>query len=234
MTTAAKPYEMPFTRVELAVLSLVGGRLCVLLGRRAQAPHAGRWALPGGVLRIHLDNNLEDAAQRTARERLGTGLPFVRQLVTVGTKTRDPRAPWSLAIVYRALLPAESFKPVAGKRLEELRWVPADSAAADGQLAFDHAKLIALAVEVTRAETEQLLLPAGFLPESFTLGELQQTCEEILGQPLDKSSFRRKLSDRGLVEPVAGEMRGGANRPAQVYRLTNQMRGRRDPSLLPQ
>ena len=97
MTTAAKPYEMPFTRVELAVLSLVGGRLCVLLGRRAQAPHAGRWALPGGVLRIDLDNNLEDAAQRTARERLGTGLPFVRQLVTVGTKTRDPRAPWSLA-----------------------------------------------------------------------------------------------------------------------------------------
>lgn len=64
------------------------------------------------------------------------------------------------------------------------------------------------AVEAARAETDQLLLPEGFLPETFTLGELQQTCEHILGRPLAKSSFRRKLSDRELVEPVEGEMRG--------------------------
>jgi hypothetical protein len=57
------------------------------------------------------------------------------------------------------------------------------------------------------------------LPETFTLGELQLTCEQILGRGLDKSSFRRKLAERELVEAVEGEMRGGANRPAQVYRL---------------
>ena len=74
------PYPMPFVRVELAVLSIVEGSLAVLLGQRAQAPHAGQWALPGGVLRIDLDEDLEAAAQRVANERLGAPLPFIRQL----------------------------------------------------------------------------------------------------------------------------------------------------------
>lgn len=117
------------------------------------------------------------------------------------------------------MLPVEAFKPVAGKRLEELRWFPADAAAVDAKLAFDHASLVGQAVEATRHDTEHLVLPAGILPERFTLGELQRTCEEILGRALDKSSFRRKLAERDLVEPVEGEMRGGANRPAQIYRL---------------
>lgn len=43
------------------------------------------------------------------------------------------------------------------------------------------------------------------------LGELQHHCELILGSPLDKSSFRRKLDAKTLVEPIKGEMRGDAN-----------------------
>jgi hypothetical protein len=62
-------------------------------------------------------------------------------------------------------------------------------------------------------------LPGGFTPATFTLGELQALCEQMLGERLDKSSFRRRLADRDLVEPVEGEMRTGANRPAQVFRL---------------
>jgi 8-oxo-dGTP diphosphatase len=221
MATAAPLHEMPFTRLELVVLSLVDGRLSVLLGKRAQAPYAGRWALPGGVLRIDLDDDLEAAVQRIAGERLQTELPYVRQLVAVGSKKRDrDRAPWALSIVYRALLPLEFFKPQAGKRLEELKWFDVDEEPAKANLAFDHHELVVRAVQETRRETEELHLPAGFLPQTFTLGELQAICEHILGRSLDKSSFRRKLDQRQLVQPVAGLVRGGANRPAQMYRLT--------------
>src|SRR6185369_8605347 len=115
---AYKPYPMPFTRIELVVLSIVDGGLAVLLGKRAEAPHAGCWGLPGGVLRIDLDGNLEAAAQRVAGERLGVGLPFLRQVVAVGGKDQDERAPWALSIAYRALLPVDSFDPKAGKRVE--------------------------------------------------------------------------------------------------------------------
>ena len=88
----------------------------------------------------------------------------------------------------------------------------------DGGLAFDHAALIGQAVVATRAEVDGLELPFGFLPEEFTLGELQSTCEELLGRRLDKSSFRRRLAERDVLEPVVGVMRGGAFRPAQLYR----------------
>jgi ADP-ribose pyrophosphatase YjhB (NUDIX family) len=214
-----KHYPMPFTRVEIAVMSIVDGALAVLLGKRTQAPHAGQLALPGGVVRIDLDADLEAAAQRVAGERLGTVLPFLRQQCAVGGATRDPRAPWALSLVYRALLPVEAIDPKAGKRLEELRWLPVNEAIADKGLAFDHSQLIEQAVEATRAEIEQLDLPFGFLPILFTLGELQATCEAILGRHLDKSSFRRRINERNLVEPVPGELKTDTFRPAQLYRV---------------
>lgn len=209
---------MPFTRIELAIMSIVDDGLAVLLGHRAQAPHAGRWALPGGIIRIDLDRDLDAAAQRVARERLGVGLPYLRQLRAVGGRDRDPRAPWAISIAFRALLPVHSFDPRAGKRLEGLRWCPVDTAASDTELAFDHPDLIRAAAEAMRGDIEQLELPFGFLPDTFTLGELQACCEAILGRNIDKSSFRRRLDDRKLLEPVAGEMRLGAFRPAQLYR----------------
>ena len=209
---------MPFVRIELTAMTIINGDLVVLLGRRTQAPHAGKWALPGGVLRIDLDRDLEEAAQRVAQERLGVRLPYLRQLIAVGSKDRDPQAPWALSIAYRALVPCEAIDPKAGKRLEAIKWCPVAQAAADPKLAFDHAALIGAAVEVTRNEIENLTLPFGFLPEKFTLGELQACCEALLGRRLDKSSFRRRLDDRDFLEPVEAEMRTGAFRPAQLFR----------------
>ena len=211
-------HPMPFVRIELVVMSIVEGELSVLLGRRTQTPYAGKWALPGGVLRIDLDPDLQEAAQRVASERLGTQLPYLRQLIAVGSKERDPRAPWALSVAYRALLPHEAIDPKAGKRLETIKWSPVAQAATDTKLAFDHAALIRAAVDVTRIEIENLTLPFGFLPEKFTLGELQACCEALLGRSLDKSSFRRRLDDRNLLEPMEGEMRTGAFRPAQLFR----------------
>ena len=209
---------MPFTRIELVIMAIVDGGLAVLLGRRAGPPHQGKWALPGGVVRIDLDRDLEAAAQRVAGERLGVTLPYLRQLLAVGSKTRDSRAPWALSVAYRALIPVEAIDPQAGKRLEAIRWCPIDEAVEDPKLGFDHADLIRSAAETTRGEIERLELPFGFLPEAFTLGELQACCEALLGRRLDKSSFRRKLDERELLEAMPGEMRTGAFRPAQLYR----------------
>ena len=210
---------MPFTRVELCVFSIVEGQLQVLLGRRTDSPFEGQWALPGGVLRIDLDTGLDQAAQRVAKERLGLDLRHLQQQGAIGGPTRDPRAPWALSIVYRAMTPPDDFHPKAGKRLEELKWVPADQASADKKLAFDHHVIIGAAVEDLRAEVDDLRIPFEGLPQAFTLGELQGICEVLAGRRLDKSSFRRRLDERKLVVPLEGEFRGGANRPAQLYRV---------------
>lgn len=222
VTSSSKQYPMPFCRVELAVMGLVDERLQVLLAKRAEPPNPGRWALPGGVLRIDLDSSLEMAARRVMGERLGLALPGLKQVCTVGGPTRDTRAPWALSVVYRTMVRADAAHPIdaqPGKRVEAVRWCPVDEVEPDGNLAFDHGSLVAWAAAAVRAEIERLEWPEGFLPETFTLGELQAAGERTLGRPLDKSSFRRKLAERDLVEPVEGEMRGGAFRPAQVYRL---------------
>ena len=213
-----RQHPMPFTRMEIAVFGLVDERLQVLLARRAGAPFKGRWALPGGVLRIDLDKDLADAARRVTHERLGLELPYLRQLCAVGGARRDPRAPWALSVIYRALVGVAAFRPETGKRIEALAWRPVEDAIGDDALAFDHGELIAQALAAMREEVERLDIPFASLPQPFTLGELQSWCEQLLGRPLDKSSFRRKLADRNLVEAVEGEMKGGANRPAQLYR----------------
>lgn len=68
-----------------------------------------------------------------------------------------------------------------------------------------------------RHEIEGMDLPLEYFEAQFTLGELQNGCEQLLGYTLDKSSFRRKLDDRGIVRTVEGAFRRGANRPAQLY-----------------
>jgi hypothetical protein len=123
-------------------------------------------------------------------------------------------------VVYRALVAIDQIHPVAGKRITDLAWVPVDDLESHTPLAFDHEAIVKEALKQTRAQIDELDFPVGYLPEKFTLSELQKVCEQLSGSRIDKSSFRRKLRERELVEPIEGEFEGGANRPAAVYRLS--------------
>ena len=215
---------MPLVRIEIALQTIVDGKLVTLMVRREQAPYRDRWALPGGVIRVDRDRDLDAGAQRIALERLGITPPYLTQFCAVGSAGREPRAPhdWGLSVVYRALAPAGTIAPVAGKRVAGLRWVQADNPLPASHTAFDHALIVASAVAATRQQTAALEFPRGLIPERFTLGALQRLCEEVLGTPLDKSSFRRKLRDRKLVESIEGaQQRGEAHRPSAIYRLSS-------------
>ncbi len=211
-------HPMPLVRLDLVVFRVEAGILQVLLAKRQQAPFKGRLGLPGGVLRIDLDASLETGAQRVAHERLGTALPQVRQVLAVGGAQRDPRAPWAMTVVYRAVLSAQL--PVqAGKRVQELVWLDAQQASQDESLAFDHEQLIGQAIAGLRAEVEALQFRPGFMPEEFTLPQLQARCEAILGAALNKVTFRRRIEEAGILKEVPGKLVGGAHRPAQVWRI---------------
>lgn len=214
-----KRYPMPFVRVDVCALSVRAGALHVQLAHRKEAPYKGRWGLPGGVLRIDLDASLEAAAQRVAQERLGRTLPNLSQVAAVGGAKRDPRVPWAVSIVYRSLVQPD-LETTPGKRVEALAWVAVEDIGKRTDLAFDHGSLVAKAVEATRSEIASMHFPAGWLAEPFTLGELQALSEAVLGAPLDKVTFRRRVDANGIAEPLKGQMRaGGAHRPAQLFCL---------------
>jgi 8-oxo-dGTP diphosphatase len=214
-------YPMPFCRVELCVFAIVNDALCVLLVRREEIPEHGKWALPGGVIRVNEDKDLEASAARVAHERLKSRMTALRQHITVGSRNRDSRGPhqgWALSVVYRAAIRSEFFTPEPGKRVTDISWMPVEAAESAKELAFDHGEIVQSAVAALRTEVEAMELPFGLLPDAFTLRELQQMCEAVLGRELDKSSFRRRLEERQLLEPLRGSVRGGRNRPAQIFK----------------
>ncbi|MFM7570707.1 MAG: NrtR DNA-binding winged helix domain-containing protein, partial [Betaproteobacteria bacterium] len=160
---------------------------------------------------------------------LGCALPNLQQLGTVGAQGRDTRGEygWGLSVVYRSLVPLEALNLSPGKRVAGFKWVPADDVPKDAEFAFDHLPLSDQAMLATRAEFAGLRFPPGYIPEKFTLSQLQELCEQVLGTVLDKSSFRRKLAERHLIEPVEGEFTTGVqNRPAAIHRL--RQRGPRE------
>jgi 8-oxo-dGTP diphosphatase len=212
-------HQMPFVRLELVLLAVKDGSLQVLLSHRKEAPFKGKWGLPGGVLRIDLDASLEAGAQRVATERLGRTLPNLNLVSAVGGAKRDPRAPWAMSVVYRSLVQAD-IETTPGKRVQALAWRTFAAIADSKDIAFDHADLIAQAVEAIRQEIKELRFPVGWVPDVFTLGELQGLSETVLGSALDKVTFRRRMDVSGVAVPIEGQMRlGGAHRPAQVYRF---------------
>lgn len=214
-------YPMPLVRVDVVCLSVADGQLKVLLAQRAEGPFKSCWGLPGGVLRIDLDESLESAARRIGQERMQLGLGQLDQVVTVGGADRDPRAQWAMTVVYRSLVGGD-FAPEAGKRVEAFRWFALSEltrASADGQIAFDHHALVMQAVGGLRADVQAMRFAASWFPEPFTVSELQSFAEVVLDERFDKVTFRRRLDTHNVLKPLLGQMRTGPFRPAQLYEL---------------
>lgn len=189
--------------------------LQVLLVQRGVEPFRGAWALPGGFVRI--DEDLLDAANRELREETGAvGAEYLEQLYTFGRPGRDPRTR-VISVAYYALLP-RATTPVAGTDAAAARWWPVDRLP---PLAFDHAEILETALTRLRAKLGYSSVAYALLPSEFTLTELQDVYEMILSRPLDKRNFRKKLLATGLLEGLPVR-RGGAHRPAQLFRFTRR------------
>jgi len=135
---------------------------------------------------------------------------------TVGNSLRDPRG-WSVTILYFALIDYLALPQKGNIDPQELsEWVSV-SKALDYQLAFDHEDLLKLAINRLRSKTRYAALPINLMPENFTLTELQNMFELILGLPLPKKSFRRRIETSDLLEET-GEKRPTSRRPALLYR----------------
>ncbi len=211
----------PLVSADVALFCVDQGALQVLLVRRARAPAQDEWALPGAVLKPEQDRDLESTALRALRDKLSVEVAHLEQVTTVSGPARDPRG-YSVAVLYYALLPRDQIDAVAKSKVAAVQWLPASDPG--HPLAFDHGVLLAAGVGALRNKVEQHVLPLHLLPKKFTLTELQRTCEAVLGRPLDKGVFRRRLRDSPDLQEVPGELVRGSQRPAQVYRAAEAFR----------
>ena len=208
----------PLVAAVVVIFGIIDDVLQVLLVRRTADPARGLWALPGG--RWDGGEALDAAAARKLVEETGVRDLYLEQLFTISGL--DPGRP-AMVVAYFALVDAASVR-----LREEDAWPPAwhrvDSLPT---LAFSNDRVVLQAVERVRAKLGYTNIAYGLLPERFTVRELQTTYEAILGQPLDRRNFRKRMLSSGIVAPTGDRRRRGAHRPALLYRFV-----RREPVFL--
>ena len=206
-------YPRPALTVDCVVFGLDEQDLKVLLIRRDKDPFAGQWALPGGF--VEMDETLEVAAMRELVEETGVENVYLEQLYTFGDVDRDPRER-VVSVTYYALVKLSEHGVQAADDAREAGWFPVHD---PPTLAFDHSKILDIAQERLRGKVRYQPLGFELLPEKFTLRQLQQLYETILGRSLDKRNFRKKILRMGLLKELDEVETDVPHRAARLYRF---------------
>ena len=209
--TATYEYPRPALTVDAVVFGLDDEDLKILLIRRALEPFQGRWALPGGFVRV--EESLEEAVRRELQEETGIAQLFLEQLYTFGAVDRDPRER-VVTVAYYALVKLSDHRIKAATDARDAAWFAVSEARG---LAFDHDRIVAAALE--RLKGKVRYQPIGFelLPPRFTLSQLQRLYETILETPLDKRNFRKKILGMDFLVALDEVQKDVAHRAARLY-----------------
>lgn len=221
-------WPRPSVTVDLVVMTVLNADLKLLLIKRGQPPCQGAWALPGGFVEVRNEphdqgESVDAAAARELEEE--TGLPdgssYLEQLYTFGDPGRDPRTR-VITVAYYALVRPDLAPLVrAGDDAAEAGWVSV-SELAERPVAFDHARIIDVALRRVRGKIDYAPIAFRLVPEHFTMAELRGVYEAIKGQSYDPSNFRRRfrrMQTDGIIETAPGKRPVARGRPPRVHRF---------------
>ncbi|MDO9397665.1 MAG: NUDIX domain-containing protein [Herbiconiux sp.] len=187
------------------------------LVRRIRPPYEGQWALPGGPL--GLDEDLEGAAARTLAATTALDPNYLEQLYAFGTLDRSPDGANDrvVSIVYWALVNSDEVTQSSehSARDENVAWFSVDDLP---DLAFDHDVIVEYALWRLRNKVEYSRIAHAFLGDVFTLAQLREVHEAVLGRALDPANFRRQVESSNTIVPTGKRVTGTSYRPPKLYR----------------
>jgi 8-oxo-dGTP diphosphatase len=202
----------PFT-VDVVLATAMGNELGVLLTRSASERE--RWSLPWRATQG--GETLEAASIRVAQDALGEPPIWIEQIGAFGDGKRHP-SDAEISVAFVALVPHETASPRAG-----YTWFPMGE---HPPLTPRQRAMVEMATRTIQGRLDQAPIAFRLLPPTFTLSELQQMYELLLGKRLHKASFRRALQAAWLVEPIDEWRSEGRGRPAQLFRYSPKKRRR--------
>lgn len=208
-------YEYPrgALTVDCVVFGLDDDELKVMLIQRDLPPFEGKWALPGGFVRI--DETLDEAARRELEEETGLSKIFLEQLHAFGAVDRDPRER-VVSVAYFALVKLSDHRVQAATDARDAAWFGVHDVPS---LAFDHDAILQLAAERLRDKLRREPIGFELLPKKFTLSQLQQLYETVLERALDKRNFRKRVLAMDLLIETDEVQQDVAHRAARLYRF---------------
>lgn len=198
-------FGINFDEKKLEVLSIVRGK----------EPFAGKWANPGGF--VNENEDLDAAAARELEEETGAQIEFMEQLYTFGTPGRDPRG-HVITVAYYAL--AKKVNVQGSDDAARAEWKSVDWLLSQ-ELAFDHNKILAMALSRLQAKIRYAPIGFNLLPENFTMADLHELYSIVLQRKIDPTNFRKKILMMNILEEV-GVQTDVKHRPAKIYKFNKE------------
>ena len=198
--------------VDTVILTIKNDDLKVLLVKRENEPFKGKWAIPGGYVRMSED--LDAAAMRILKEKTNVDNIYLEQLYTFGDPLRHPVSR-VITCAYFALIRAEDVDVISA---DNVAWHKVNDLPA---LAFDHKEIIQYSLKRTRERLEMCPVAYQLLNEKFTLTEMQKAYELIMGKKLDKRNFRKKVIQTEGLRDLDEFSKSTSKRPARLYTFDN-------------
>ena len=186
----------------------------MVLLERAPSGSRERWELPWRSLRPN--ETIDDEAAGLSRNTLGTAPSLIEQAGAFGDGRRHPSG-GALSVAFLALVDRETGEDVKG----DAAWHPVDDLP---PLPPRQRAMLESVRSSLRTRLDQSPIAFHLLPSIFTLTQLQEIYELLLGRRLHKASFRRSLHAAWLVEPTDEWRSEGRGRPAQLFRYAPKKR----------
>lgn len=204
-------YPHPSVTTDCVIFGFDGVRIKVLLIERGVEPYKGKWALPGGFMKI--DESADECARRELEEETGLKAASVEQFHTFTDVNRDPRER-VITVAYYALVKLSEVH--GGDDASKAQWFSEEDIPS---LAFDHDRILRMALN--RLKERICFEPIGFelLPEVFTMPELQNLYEAILGVKFDRRNFYNKMLKLGILTEAEQRLATTPRRTPTKYRF---------------
>jgi len=211
MKTSQKKYKFAVIATDVVIFTVQENQLKILLIKMKKHPYTNYWAAPGGLVKPA--ESVDRAAQRNLVEKTGVRNVYLEQLYTFGKAERDPFGR-VVSVAYFALIPSDGVKLQTTAEYGDVTWFPVGKLP---KLAYDHEEIIKYALNRLKAKLEYSNIVYGLLPKEFSLSDLQNMYEIILGKKFDKRNFRKRILSLNLIQRLRKKRRGVANRPAELY-----------------
>jgi 8-oxo-dGTP diphosphatase len=210
-----KYFTLAFS-IDCVVFGFDGEDLKILLIQRNEEPFKDYWALPGDL--IHPEEDLEVSVNRVLKELTGLSGLYFEQVETFGEVKRHPLGR-VVTTSYYTLVKISDYKLNPSSFAAEARWFNIKRVK---ELAFDHNKILDYCFNQLKRSVR--IKPIGFelLPPNFTLTELQNLYESILGVQLDKRNFRKKILQMDFLIDTGNSQENVSHRPAKLYEFNEE------------
>ena len=203
--------------VDAVVFGYEEGNISILLIKRKYEPFKGKWAIPGGFVKN--EESLEEAVQRELQEETGVQINYLEQLYTFGETDRDPRGR-VVSVAYFGLVRPNAFKIEASTDAADVQWFHMNELP---EISFDHKTILETAIK--RLKGKITYEPIGFelLDQKFPFSDLEKLYTTLLGRPVDRRNFRKKIIGLNILDELDEKVSKGSGRPANLFQF-NQKR----------